>query len=122
MGLKVLIVEDDYIAQLTLEKILKDIGFKDVLHASSIESATEKMKKDEFSLLLLDIYYKGEEMGISFAKQIKEEKPTIGVVLHTALSRKDVEQMIEGSEEIDAVIYKPYNYDRIKETLGKWLS
>lgn len=121
MNCKVLIVEDDYIAQLTLEKILKDIGFSDVVHASSIIGAREKMKEQDFSLLLLDIYYKGEEMGVSFAREVKDANQQIGVVLHTALSRQDVEDIIEGKAEVDDVIYKPYNYDRIKATVVKWL-
>jgi DNA-binding LytR/AlgR family response regulator len=54
--MKVLVVEDDYIAFDIVETLLRKHGVQSIDHSTSVENATEKLQQEKYDLLILDIH------------------------------------------------------------------
>ncbi len=69
---KVLIVEDQSIEALNLERILKKEGYEVCGIAKSVEQALAIIEKQNPDLVLLDIFLKGPLTGIDLAHKLKD--------------------------------------------------
>ncbi len=69
---KVLVIEDEEINQLYLTKKLS--GICDVVVADGAEQALEKINKNNFDLILMDISLKGMMDGLQLTKEIKSKE------------------------------------------------
>lgn len=96
---KILVVEDEAIVMMELQKMLKSWGYS-VLWALSGEEAVKQAFEVEPNLVLMDIALKGEIDGIEVAHRIKDLD--IPVIYITAMSSKEIVEC--------AMETKPYAY------------
>jgi len=121
---KVLIIDDRSDIRLTLTMLLEDNGYQ-VVEADSPQIAQVKIKKDDISLILLDMNYtldttSGEE-GLSFLTWLKASEVNIPTVAMTAWSNVDlaVKAMQLGASDF---IEKPWKNKRLLQIIQQQLS
>lgn len=81
---KLLVVDDESSIRLLYSHELADEGY-DVTTAATALEAVEKLQKDDFDLILLDIKLKNES-GLDLLQKIVKERHNIPVILCTAFS------------------------------------
>lgn len=102
--MKIVIVEDEYLIADMLTFMLKRNGYKDILHADSIEATTQFID-DEVDIFLVDIRVK-DKNGIDFAKKLQERE--IPFVFITA--NNEIETIKQAaSTHPQAYLTKPIN-------------
>jgi DNA-binding NtrC family response regulator len=81
---RILVVDDESSIRLLYSHELADEGYE-VITAADAEEAVEKLRKDEFDLILLDIKLKNES-GLDLLQRIVKERHNLPVILCTAFS------------------------------------
>jgi DNA-binding NtrC family response regulator len=81
---RILVVDDESSIRLLYSHELADEGHEVVTSANAAE-AVEKLKKDDFDLILLDIKLKNES-GLDLLQRIVKERHNLPVILCTAYS------------------------------------
>ena len=71
---KILIVEDELVLQLTLEHMLKKMGFEHFGTATKGSDAIKKATEDSYNLILMDIMLQDNIDGIDAYKEITKKK------------------------------------------------
>ena len=104
----ILIVEDDAIAQLTLARYLKDLGFPRSLSVNNGREAVEVADKHAVALAFLDIRIMGDWDGIDTARQMKQNWPNLPLVFLTANTDRDTLKRARNVRP-HAIIHKPYD-------------
>lgn len=104
----ILIVEDDAIAQLTLARYLKDLGFPRSLAVNNGREAIEAANKHPVALAFLDIRIMGDWDGIATAQQMKQNWPNLPLVFLTANTDRDTLKRARNVQP-HAIIQKPYD-------------
>jgi DNA-binding NtrC family response regulator len=112
----ILVVDDEPEMRAALSHSLRRSGYS-VESASSGIEALEKIKKDEFGVIITDI--KMPEMsGMQVLEQVKKISPHIPVIIMTAFGtiNNAVEAMKEGASDY---IIKPFSSEILEETVNK---
>jgi response regulator of citrate/malate metabolism len=108
---KVLIVEDDFIIQMFLKRILLKLGFDVIGHAKSSEEAISIIEKNQPDLILMDIGIKGSKDGVETYKEIKNKYP-ISIIFITGNSdQATIERTFETNPL--GVIFKPISENQL---------
>ncbi|NMC75412.1 MAG: response regulator [Geobacteraceae bacterium] len=81
---RILVVDDESSIRLLYSHELSDEGYE-VITAAGAEEAVEKLRKDDFDLILLDIKLKNES-GLDLLQRIVKERHNLPVILCTAFS------------------------------------
>jgi len=112
----VLIVEDESIVALEIASYIKDIGFSVCGIASSALEAYEIVKNNIVDLILMDVLLKGDEDGITCAKNIKSSK-NIPIIYISAFSD---DETLNRAIETDPSSYliKPFNRKELKVAMN----
>ena len=105
----VLVVEDDPIVAMTVGTALEDAGFA-VLSAATAEEALPFLSDDRVDVLLSDVVMPGGMSGIDLAREARERRPGLPVILATGYSEE-----IARATGIP-ILAKPY---RIDELVGR---
>ncbi|MDQ2104876.1 PAS domain-containing protein [Azospirillum isscasi] len=100
----VLVVEDDPIVAMTVSTALEDAGFA-VLSAATAEEALPFLSGDGVDVLLSDVVMPGGMSGIDLAREARERRPGLPVILATGYSED-----IARATGIP-VLAKPYRID-----------
>ena len=132
----ILIVEDDGIVAIDIQKSLKKLGFAVIAIVPSGEEALEKVAEYKPDLVLMDIMLKGETNGIEAAKQIRSQC-NIPIVYLSAYAEEEVLERAKVTEPfgyiikpfedrelntaIEIALYKHKMEKRLKES-EEWLS
>jgi len=113
------LVVDDQIGMLeTFTDILEDKGF-DVDTAEDGFQAIRKVKEQGFDIIFMDIKMPGIN-GVQTFREIKKINTKASVIMMTAYSVEDlVKEAIE--EGAYTVIYKPFDMDKVIQTIEKAL-
>ena len=114
-GLCVLLVEDNPQVREFAEGLLADLGCK-VVSADSAEQALERLKAEEVDLILSDVVMPGMS-GVELARRVREDHPTVPVLLATGYSDEILKQ---GSEF--AVLSKPFGAAELSKALSSLLA
>lgn len=101
---KILVVDDDTRLRDLLTKYLGENGFF-VISAKDAFEAEEKMKKDVFDLIIMDVMMPGKS-GFEFTKSIREENNTPILMLTAVESVKD--RIIGLESGADDYLQKPF--------------
>lgn len=111
----VLIVEDDMIISLVIERMMSKLGYEVSAKATSGEDAIQLAKKYRPDLILMDIRLNGEIDGIEAMRQIKSETD-IPVIYITGNTDK---QNRERAAETDYVAFltKPITMNALKRSI-----
>jgi DNA-binding NtrC family response regulator len=116
----ILVVDDEPIVRESISDWLKDAGYQ-VVTAETGEEALEKIEKQDFGVIILDVRLPGKT-GIAVLREVKVLKPEIKSIIITAYPSGE---LAREAMELGAVDYliKPISADSlerlIQETLVK---
>ena len=116
----ILIVDDEPIVRESIRDWLKDAGYA-VATAESGEEALEKVAREDFSIVVMDVRLPGKT-GIKILKELKELKPQIKSIVITAYPSAELatEAMKLGAVDYLIKPVAPDDLERlIRETLVK---
>jgi CheY-like chemotaxis protein len=116
---KILLVEDDAILRMDLERYLRDLGFEITASCAFAEMAVESVAVARPDVVLMDIFLKGEMDGVDAARLISMEHriPVIflsGYFDEIAVARAK----LTGPQ---GFLLKPYDKDRLRSTIERVL-
>jgi len=100
-GIKVLLVEDDWIIAKEIAYNLQDLGFEVTASVDNAEEAYRQIKSLQPDLVILDIDLSGEMTGIDLAKQLKQDGSTPFIFLTALADSQTIEK---------AKLAEPYAY------------
>ncbi|UTB32040.1 MAG: response regulator [Methanobacterium sp. ERen5] len=111
---KILVVEDDKIISLDIQRVLNAVGYEVPFTVSTGEDAIRFAKELLPDLILMDISLKGDMDGIHAASQIKNL--SIPIIFLTAYKNKS---LIERAQDTDpyGYILKPYDEQELTLTI-----
>lgn len=114
-GIKVLLVEDDWIIAKEISYNLQDLGFEIAGHFDNAEEAYRQVKTLLPDLVILDIDLSGEMTGIELAAQLKKEGNTPFIFL-TALADSQTVEKAKLAEPY-AYLVKPVSTETLYSTI-----
>ncbi len=117
----ILIVEDDAIAQLTLARYLKDLGFPRSLAVNNGREAIAMADEHSVALAFLDIRIMGDWDGIDTAHQMKRNWPNLPLIFLTANTDRSTLERARNAHP-HAIIHKPYDRQVLVKTISKALN
>lgn len=115
--MRILIIEDNAVLSLTLEIMLKKLGFEDIQKAYSADEALRLIDEYKPELLLVDINLESDLTGIDVVK-ISQNKHDFTVLYTTANSDKYHRELAEHTPH-EAFLIKPLSYSVLSSVLGK---
>lgn len=113
--MKVLIVEDEMITALGLEKAVGKMGFTVIGHAVSSDEALIFVQDSHPDLIFMDIKIAGAKDGIDAAEAVREIE-NIPIIFLTAYCDASVEKRIEKLNFCE-VVNKPYDFETLRDTV-----
>ena len=116
---RVLVVDDNRINQIVTKKILENHGMVCGI-AENGNIAIEKLQKEIFDLVLMDINMPGKD-GIETTKEIRKFDKSTPIVALTAIEVEEMRNKIEASGMND-IIVKPYDTDKFLKIILKNLT
>jgi len=118
MAATVLVIDDDKMIRSFLDSILSEDGYEVLLAATGAEG-TAAMRAKPVDVVLLDLMLPDED-GISVLRKIKQEEPSVQVILLTAYGAVEsaVEAMRLGAYDY---IDKPSDVSKLKLVIGRAL-
>lgn len=111
----ILIVEDENIAAMNLERKLTKLGYTVTGVVSSARAAIHHVRENEPSLVLMDIALKGEQDGVDAAREIHDSLD-IPVVYLTALTDDETVKRAKGTDPFGYLI-KPWEEKSLSATI-----
>ncbi|MDR2301254.1 MAG: response regulator [Deltaproteobacteria bacterium] len=118
-GSKILLVEDNDVNQLVASKILGNAGFQ-VTIASDGQEAVEKVKANEYDLVLMDVQMPIMD-GLTATKVIREngfkELPIVAMTAHAMSNDRQLSLDAGMNDHVN----KPINVNELFQTLVKWI-
>jgi response regulator of citrate/malate metabolism len=119
--IKVLIVEDDPMLAFIHKKFIENIEFFSVVNViHNGKEAYNYIKDEEIDLLILDVYLPGLN-GFEILKKIRSKGILTDVILVTAANSAEDLKKARSYGAFDYMV-KPFEYDRLKLALQKYLS
>lgn len=112
---KILVVEDDAIAKLTLTTFLQNFGYDKPFTADNALDAYDIVKKNHIDLILMDIFIRGNKDGIELAHEINKITD-IPIIYTTASTDPKTFERAKRTEPY-AFITKPYDDRLLKNTI-----
>lgn len=115
--MRVLIIEDDMILALSLEIMLKKIGYTEVKKAHTGEKALEAIVDFDPDLMLVDIFLGAGISGIDVVKKVQSERD-IPVIYITGNS-DDYHRKLADETDYISYLIKPITFTELKKILQK---
>ena len=111
-GLRVLIVEDEFLLAMSLEDDLVSVGCAPVGPFSNLASATEATRREEFDLAILDVNLNGEPIYPLADELLSRSKPFVLVTGYGA------ESLPERFRDLPR-LPKPYDLANLIKEIGR---
>jgi two-component system OmpR family response regulator len=112
--MKLFLAEDDAVLADALLTSLGRLGFE-VEHARDGNSAVQRLLSTEFAAVVLDIGLPGQD-GLSVLRQVRAQKPTLPILLLTALD--GVDDRVAGLDAgADDYLAKPFEFVELEARL-----
>ncbi|MEW6428463.1 MAG: sigma-54 dependent transcriptional regulator [Thermodesulfobacteriota bacterium] len=117
MAKKVLIVDDDPLIRLGLEKLIAKEGYAPICVGTGKAALSKIEEEADISLVLLDVKLPDSYDGLSLLEIIKKSRPEITVIMISGQTeiRGAVEAMKLGALDY---LEKPIDFDRLKSVLA----
>lgn len=114
MNKDILIVEDEFVVANDLQLTLQKAGYEVTGIADSVEEAISMIEKRKPSMVLLDIYLKGNGTGIDLAKYLAEQD-----IAYVYLSANSNEKVMEAAKATQpyGFLVKPFREKDVLVTL-----
>ena len=113
--MRVLVIEDNAVLSLTLEVMLKKLGFSEIQRAYTPKEAFAMFEEFEPELLLVDINLDSDLSGIDVVR-IAQENRLFSVVYTTANSDQYHRELAKETKH-DAYLIKPLNFRTLSSAL-----
>lgn len=114
MGKRILLVEDEYGAREAVKQLLLEDSHM-VVEANNGVEALDLFRKSRFDLVMTDLripFMSGDELALA----VKRLAPNQPILMITGYPQ------IPGPENpVDAILHKPFGYERLRETIAKLL-
>ena len=105
---RIMLVEDELITALDIQRMLERVGYQVSATPSSGEEAVEKVKSIMPDLIIMDIFLSDDMDGIEATRRITADMPNVRVI---GLSMYEDTEMSERMREAGAVDYVPKGGD-----------
>jgi len=115
---RVLLVDDHHDTCLGMKRMLERRGYQ-ITIAHSAEQAVEKVRTQDFDLLISDIGLP-DRSGYDLMREVRLNKPLPGIALSGFGSEQDVNQAREAG--FAKHLTKPINFERLEKTIRSLLS
>src|SRR5262245_47378595 len=115
---RVLLVDDHHDTCLGMKRMLERRGYQ-ITIAHSAEQAVEKVRTQDFDLLISDIGLP-DRSGYDLMREVRLNKPLPGIALSGFGSEQDVNQAREAG--FAEHLTKPINFERLEKTIRSLLS
>ncbi len=109
----ILIVEDESIIALEIERYVKSLGYSVVGSVSNCNDCVDKIKNSDIDLVLMDVYIKGSIDGIECVDKIREIQTKLPVIYISAFS-DDATLDRAVDTKPNAYLIKPFNRDELR--------
>lgn len=122
-GMKVLIVEDNHVNQVMMERWMKKMGFGEVHVANNGFESLTLLRHNEFDVILMDCQmpeldgYETTSLIRDMEKKSEKETPIIAVTANVSYGER--EKCIDAG--MNDYLTKPTNYSVLQDTIAKWL-
>ncbi|MCH8556589.1 MAG: response regulator [Balneolia bacterium] len=116
---KILIVEDEFMLQMMIEKMIEKMGHQIVAKAKSGDAAIEAVKEYNPDLVLMDVKLIGKYDGIQTIEQVRAFSD-VPVLYLTGNTEKDVIQRAEATQPMGFLI-KPFEYTSLRDAMEEIL-
>jgi DNA-binding NtrC family response regulator len=115
--MRILVVDDEWVALTSVKRLLKRRGYSDVDICSSGRDAIEKIKNDDFDIVLLDLLMPGVD-GLQVLETTKVFNPRSEFILLTAMDDLDTAVKAIRMGAYDYLV-KPVQYSRLILTIER---
>jgi signal transduction histidine kinase len=115
---RVLLVDDHYDTCIGMKRMLERRGYE-ITVAHSAEQAVEKVRTEEFDLLISDIGLP-DRSGYELMREVRLNKDLPGIALSGFGSEQDINQAREAG--FSEHLTKPINFERLEKTIQSLLS
>jgi CheY-like chemotaxis protein len=115
--LRVMIVEDETIIAMDMQRKIRQLGYDVVARVVSGEQAVEQASQLKPDLVLMDIKLRGKIDGITAAKQIQQTENIPVVFLSAYLSQDAVRK--EGAPLSVAMLPKPFDPFELRDVMAR---
>lgn len=113
---RVLIVEDEMIIALLIEKMVQNLGHVVVKKVSSGEEAISVARQHELDIILMDIRLDGEINGIEAMFQIRSQKD-IPVIFISGNTDKLHQEKVDASDYVE-FLTKPITFSELSRSFN----
>ncbi len=113
---KVLIVEDELIISLLIERMVNNLGHQVIEKVSSGEAAIKASRQYDIDIILMDIRLQGEIDGIEAMEKIREQQD-IPVIYISGNTDKLHQDQIDSSDYID-FLSKPITFSELSRSFN----
>jgi two-component system, response regulator PdtaR len=115
VSLRLLVVEDELIIQLSLTRLLERLGHTVVATASSGPEAVEQVRATQPDVVLMDVRLSGGTSGIEAARQIREisAAPVIFATAHTEALAQELSRGVG----VYRSVAKPFSLSQLKAVI-----
>ena len=117
MATRVLIYEDDVIASMMLELMMKDEGCTVLAKKDTADDLVGDVAEHEPDLILLDIMLVGEKLGTQAAVELRQSS-NVPIIFTSALNDTDTLDVINSLSHA-ILVGKPYDKDRLIAAMVK---
>lgn len=114
---KILIVEDEFILQMMLEKMVQKMGHQVVTKAKSGATALDVIKNEKPDLILMDIKIIGEIDGIETIREVRTFSD-VPVLYLSGNTDPDTRKRALETKPMDFII-KPFEYQDLKDAITR---
>lgn len=119
--MKILMVEDEVLIGMMMERQMKDIGLAVWKRVGTGEEAVRLMEGEGADLILMDIRLAGKMSGIEAARLIKANRPDIPVIFMTAYGTPEVKTQAMAIHPL-GFLEKPVAMGKLSELIGPILA
>jgi two-component system, OmpR family, response regulator VicR len=113
---KILLLDDNRDLLLIVQIILKGQGYE-VVQATCVEEALQKIRIHQPSLIMMDVFIKDQD-GRELCSQLKKDPATsnIKVILMSGIETENANLQCIGADDF---ISKPFDYDELLERVNR---
>lgn len=110
---RVLVVEDDFIIQMFIEKVIQDLEWNLIGTASRSDQALDLLGSNPVDIIMMDIGIDGDKDGVETVVEIRKKMPDVKVVFVTGNAD---EFTMDRAKETNPLgfVFKPIDEDKLK--------
>ncbi len=110
---RVLVVEDDFIIQMFIEKVIQDLEWNLIGTASRSDQALDLLENNPVDIIMMDIGIDGDKDGVETVVEIRKKMPDVKVVFVTGNAD---EFTMDRAKETNPLgfVFKPIDEDKLK--------